>query len=182
MPDLKGLLGRLVTARVRFVVVGGYAAVAHGSSLMTLDVDVCCEMTPANLLRLQAALDGLRPVHRMTPRRVPLRLTPEGAVGWKNLYLDTAWGQLDCLGEVKGIGGYPECRKRSVRVRLGAGSCRVLALEALIQAKRAMGRPRDLETVAQLRAIRARSAERPSTTLRAGSPPPTLKRTVDLRP
>ena len=123
---------------------------------MTLDVDICCDMSPANLLRLQAAVSGLHPVHRMTPRRAPLRLTQESAAGWKNLYLDTDWGQLDCLGEVKGIGAYPACYKRSVRIRIEAGACRVLGLDALIQAKRAMGRPRDIETVEQLCSIRAR--------------------------
>jgi hypothetical protein len=153
---LRGLLDRLISGKVRFVVVGGYAAVAHGSSLMTMDVDLCCDMAPANLLRLMKAIEDLHPVHRMTPKRLPLRLTRESARGWKNLYLDTDWGQLDCLGEIRGVGGYAECRARSVRIRLDAGECRVLGLPALIRAKQAMGRPRDLETVAQLRAIRRR--------------------------
>jgi len=41
MLDLRGIVERLVRGGVDFVIIGGYAAVAHGSSLMTQDVDVC---------------------------------------------------------------------------------------------------------------------------------------------
>jgi len=41
-PDLESLLGRLIRGDVEFVVVGGFAAVAHGASLLTQDLEVCC--------------------------------------------------------------------------------------------------------------------------------------------
>lgn len=157
MPDLESLLERLVRHRVAFVVVGGFAAVAHGVSLLTEDVDVGCRFTPGNLLKLQAALSDLHPVHRMTPARLPLALTPSACAGLKNLYLETDFGQLDCLGEVKGIGLYSKVYQRSVLVELPFGPCRVLNLEALIQAKQAMDRPRDRAAIVQLCAIKDRS-------------------------
>jgi hypothetical protein len=157
MPDLESLLERLVRHRVAFVVVGGFAAVAHGVSLLTEDVDVCCRFTPSNLIKLQAALAGLHPVHRMTPARLPLALTQQSCRRLKNLYLDTDYGQLDCLGEVKGIGDYRRVAERSVRLQLAFGICKVLDLDALILSKQAMDRPRDKAAVAQLRAIRERS-------------------------
>jgi hypothetical protein len=156
MPDLESLLERLVRHRVAFVVVGGFAAVAHGVSLLTEDVDVCCRFAPVNLMKLQAALAGLHPVHRMTPTQLPLALTLQNCAGLKNLYLDTDYGQLDCLGRVKGVGDYREVIQRSVRVRLPFGSCRVLGIDALIHAKEVMGRPRDKAAIAQLRAIKER--------------------------
>lgn len=70
--------------------------------------------------------------------------------GWKNIYLDTSAGVLDCLGDIKGLGGFAECSGRSLEVDLGGFSIRVLTREALIEAKKAMGRPKDLLTVAQL--------------------------------
>jgi hypothetical protein len=157
MPNLESLLERLVRSRVAFVVVGGFAAVAHGVSLLTEDVDVCCRFTPANLLKLQAALRDLHPVHRMTPARLPLALTPQSCVRLKNLYLDTDYGQLDCLGEVKGIGDYQSVAKCSVVVDLPFGPCRVLDIAALIRSKEAMDRPRDRAAIVQLRAIKERS-------------------------
>jgi hypothetical protein len=154
--DLKGLLARLTENDVEFVVVGGFAAVAHGSTLLTMDVDVCCDMSPDNLLRIQRAISDLHPVHRLTSRKLPLLLTAESCRGLRNLYLDTDIGPLDCLGEIAGVGGFPEVKARSVWIELERGRCRILALDALIDAKRAMGRPRDRETVAQLELIAAR--------------------------
>jgi hypothetical protein len=156
MPQLETLLERLIAGRVQFVVVGGFAAVAHGVTLITEDIDICCPFTVANLLRLQRALDGLHPVHRMTPQRLPLVLSRANCDRFKNLYLDTDLGQLDCLSKVKGLGGYATVSHLSVKLNLASGACRVLRITPLIRAKLAMGRPRDLQAVAQLKAIKER--------------------------
>ena len=152
----ESLLERLSQRGVRFVLVGGYAAVAHGASVVTQDVDICCDFTVANLLRLADALADLHPAHRMTPQKLPLLLTRENAGAFKNLYLQTDRGQLDCLSEVAGLGAYADVRKRSVWLSTPWGKWRVLSLDALIEAKRAMGRPRDLAAVRELTAIRER--------------------------
>lgn len=156
MPGLESLIERLVRNHVEFVVVGGFAGVVHGVSLLTQDIDICCRFTPENLLRLQDSVSDLHPIHRMTPKRVALNLTATNCGRLKNLYLDTDYGQLDCLSEVLAIGNYDDALSRSVALRLPFGSVRVLTLEALIAAKKAMDRPRDQEAVAQLEAIRRR--------------------------
>ena len=160
MADLEGLIGRLIRGKVDFVVVGGFAAVAHGSALMTQDVDVCCAFSVKNLLLLQEAVNDLHPVHRMTPKKLPLRLTSETCKGLKNLYLHTDLGQLDCLNHVSGVGDFVAVKAKSIEVRLPAGMCRILSLDALIQAKEALARDRDKEAVLQLKALRDRSSER----------------------
>ena len=48
MPNLEGLLERLLRHEVEFVVIGGYAAMAHGSTYVTFDVDVCTPLVRAN--------------------------------------------------------------------------------------------------------------------------------------
>ena len=156
MQGLKDLLCRLHSGKVEFVLAGGFGVMAHGSALMTQDVDVACRMDPDNLLRLFEALESLRPVHRMTPQRLPFTRGQAEQGGLKDLYLSTDWGQLDCLGEIKGIGGYAECFARSEALDLDGCEIRVLTLDALIEAKRAMGRPRDLHAVLELEAIRER--------------------------
>lgn len=70
--------------------------------------------------------------------------------GWENIYLDTNAGVLDCLGDIKGLGNFHQCRARSVLADFGEFVIRFLSREALIVAKKAMGRPKDLQTVAQL--------------------------------
>jgi hypothetical protein len=150
----------LIGRRVEFVVVGGFAAVAHGVTLLTQDIDVCCRFTPDNLMRLQSALSDLHPVHRMPVEGPPLRLTPETAAEFRNLYLETDWGQLDCLGEILGVGDYDQVLAQSIEVQFPGGPCRILAIDALVRAKQAMGRDKDRETIVQLRAIQERTRGR----------------------
>jgi hypothetical protein len=161
MPELESLLERLVRARVEFVVVGGFAAVAHGVTLLTADIDVCCRLGIANLLRIQEAIADLHPVHRLTPNKLPLSLTPEACADVRNLYLDTDYGPLDCLGLVAGLGDYDQVRSRSIVLELPFGQVRALDIEALIVAKMAMDRPKDRATVRQLQAIQERLKQPP---------------------
>ena len=154
MHDFRSLIDRLIDHNVEFVIVGGYAAVAHGSSMLTQDMDVCCRFCPDNLLRLQKALTGLKPVHRMTAQRLPLKLNTASAAALKNLYLDTTLGQLDCLGSITGLGDFNDVFRASIVIDWFGRPCRLLALDALIKAKKAMGSTKDLETVRQLEAIR----------------------------
>ncbi len=154
MQDMELLLERLIKHETDFVIVGGFAAVAYGVTLVTQDIDICFLFSSDNLLRLQQALKNLNPVHRMTPKRLPLELTAENCKGLKNLYLSTDWGQIDCLGQIKGIGGYEDVVRQSDEIELDVGTCRILTIQALIEAKMAMNRPRDRETVLQLTAIK----------------------------
>lgn len=159
MQNLSELVRRLIAADVEFVLVGGFAAVAHGAALVTRDVDICCRFTDANLMRIQEALSDLHPVHRQRTD-LPLDLTPELCAGMKNLYLKTDMGSLDCLGEILGVGNFDEVARHAVAVELPSGTCRVLGLDALIHAKEAMGRDHDKITVKHLREIQARTAQR----------------------
>jgi hypothetical protein len=152
MPELESLLHRLIQHRLDFVIVGGFAATAHGVSLLTQDIDVAMPFIPGNLHRLQGALADLHPVHRLTPARLPFELTNSDVATFRNLYLDTDSGPLDCLGEVKGIGDYAAVLASS-------------RLSSLLQlpssddrwsdsCKEAMGRPHDRLTILQLLAIK----------------------------
>jgi len=89
MQNLANLVGRLIAHGIEFVPVGGYAAVAHGASFVTADLDICLRFTPENLIRLQNSLADLHPKHRMTPQKLPFEITPEGYPGLRNLYLET---------------------------------------------------------------------------------------------
>ena len=156
MADLEGLLGRLLRERVEFVVVGGFAAVAHGASLLTFDLDVCVRLDPGNLARLYDALSDLHPRHRRPPGRPTWNDPRSEPQTWRNLYLETDWGQLDCLGSVAGVGDFDAVLPESREVPLATGSARVLELDALIRSKEALGAPKDREALVQLRALRER--------------------------
>lgn len=121
---------------------------------MTRDVDICCRFSTDNLMRLQDALAEFHPVHRMTPKKIPLLLSPESCKQLRNLYLSTDLGQLDCLNAVSGVGEFEAVKSKSIEVALPQGSCRILSLDALIEAKEALNRERDREAIIQLKALR----------------------------
>jgi hypothetical protein len=150
MTDFLQLLHALQDGEVEFVLIGGVAAAAHGCSLVTQDVDVCVDPSQENWHRLARALAPFQPVHRMDRRRIPF---PGAAAVLRNAYLATSAGQIDCLSEVTGVGGYAVVRANSIEVELGGRPLRLLSLAALIRAKEALGAPKDAEAVRQLRAI-----------------------------
>ena len=159
MQNLSELTRRLVEAQVDFVLIGGFAAVAHGATLVTRDVDICCRFSEANLKRVQHALSQLHPVHR-SRADLALDLTPEQCSTLKNLYRKTDLGIVDCLGEVLGIGDFDAVLRQSVEVELPFGPCRILDIDGLIRAKEAMNRDHDRITVRQLKEIKNRQQSR----------------------
>ena len=150
----KALLSRLKEQKVEFVIIGGVCGVLHGASLVTLDLDVCCRFSRENLRRIEAAVKDLHPRHRLTANKLLLELTDELCGSLKNIYLNTDLGILDCLSEVAGIGNYEQVLRQSVSHSLSYGEFRMLSLDALIAAKSAVGREKDLDAVRLFQAIK----------------------------
>ncbi len=150
----RALLTRLKEHEVDFVIIGGVCGVLHGVPLVTFDLDVCCPFTHDSLRRIEASVKDLHPYHRLAANKLPFKLTEDIASRLKNLYLQTDLGKLDCLGEVAGLGNFLEVMKNSASHKTSYGEFRVLTLDALIAAKEAAGRERDLAAVRLLRAIR----------------------------
>lgn len=158
MAPQEKLLERLVRHQVEFVLVGGYAAMIYGVSIMTRDVDVCATFTQENLERIYAAVADAHPVHRQTIQPLPFRMPEDFERGLRNLYLGTDAGQLDLLCEVLGVGSYSDLLPHSVPVQMHYGEYRLLGFDELVAAKKAMARAKDLEVVRQLQSIRESAA------------------------
>lgn len=154
MADTEGLLRALTGAQVEFIIVGGVAAVVHGASQLTLDLDLVYGRGEENLRRLAQALAPYHPYPRGAPPGLPFLWDVATLRAGLNFTLSTDLGALDLFGELPGVGDYQACRVQSVAVELFGSTCWVLGLEALIRAKRAAGRPKDWEAVAELEAIR----------------------------
>ena len=150
----KALLSRLREQQVEFVIIGGVCGVLHGASLVTLDLDICCRFSRENLRRIEAAVKDLHPRHRLTANKLPFELTDELCGSLKNIYLNTDLGILDCLSEVAGIGNYEQVLRQSISHSLSYGEFRMLSLNALIAAKSAVGRGKDLDAVRLFQAIK----------------------------
>jgi predicted nucleotidyltransferase len=156
MHRLHELLRRLAEAGVEFVVIGGYAAVIHGSSYVTDDIDVCAVLSPENVERIRKALADLKPVHRQTHRKQSFLEVPVPGQPLHHLYLETDHGIIDILTSVLGVGDFARLKERAERTEIFGLSCAVISLEDLIAAKEAVGREKDLLTAKELRAVLAK--------------------------
>jgi hypothetical protein len=153
MTDIPGLLRVLVRHRVDFIIVGGVAATIHGSARVTQDLDVVYDRAGDNLERLATALAGQHPYPRGAPPDLPFEWNQETLRRGLNFTLATDLGALDLLGEITGGGNFNALRPHCIEVDLYGARCLCLDLETLIHVKRATGRPRDFDAIAELRVI-----------------------------
>ena len=153
MIDFPKLLRLLTEHDVAFIIIGGVAAVIHGSSRLTQDLDVVYQRSSQNLTRLVQALAEQAPYLRGAPPGLPFQWSVATLRMGLNFTLETSVGPLDLLGEITGGGSYEELLDHTIEVEIFGIRCRCLDLPALIRTKRAAGRPKDLEAIAELEVI-----------------------------
>jgi predicted nucleotidyltransferase len=159
--DTIELLRRLTSGDVEFIVIGGSAAIIHGSAVTTEDLDVCAPLTHENAVKIIEALADLRPKFRMRPDLGVVAPDNINLRRLKNLYLRTEAGQLDILGELPKVCSYAELQTRSIFADISGIKCRIIDLDTLIAAKRAAGRDKDLLTIRHLEAIKRERERNP---------------------
>jgi predicted nucleotidyltransferase len=154
---------QLLTARgVDFVVIGGYAAVLHGSARVTRDLDVCYATDAANLAVLGRALTDMNARPAGVDEDVPFVADARTLARVELLTLVTDLGRLDVMTAPAGAPPYGRMRDRADRYDLDGLLVRVAAIPDLVAMKRAVGRKRDLADIEELEAIqrlRARAAQ-----------------------
>jgi len=153
MKPVKHQLEFLGRHEIDCVIVGGVAATLHGSSIPTTDLDVCYSRTNANLQKLATALQSVHARLRNAPAEVPFILDAETLRKGLNFTFVTDVGDLDLLGEVRGIGYYDEVVKGASTFHVLGFQYKVIALDKLVLAKRTAGRAKDLIAVAELETI-----------------------------
>jgi hypothetical protein len=151
----EAILAALERHGVREVLIGGFAAVIHGSPYLTTDVDVVPDPDPANLERLSAALDDLH-------ARVWTDGEPDGvrfdhdaaslaAASTWNLVTDH--GRLDVTFVPSGTAGYADVARDAVRLTILGATVDVASLADVIRSKEAAGRDKDRLVLPVLRRI-----------------------------
>jgi predicted nucleotidyltransferase len=152
-PSLIKIAEVLQAHGVEFVVIGGQAAVLHGSPIPTFDVDLNYRRSSENLQRLAAALKNLNPTLRGAPPDLPFILDARSLALGSNFTFDTLLGPLDLLGWVEPLGTYDDVVTRVETMSVGGLALQVLSLDDLIAIKRHIGRPKDKAVLVQLEAI-----------------------------
>ena len=146
-------LGVLTAHGVDFVVIGGIAAVLHGSPRVTRDLDVCFARDEANLAVLGRALGELHARLRGVSDDVPFVVDGDTLRRIEMLTLETDAGDFDVLARPEGAPPYEQLRRNAERYDLGAFAVLVASIDDLIAMKRAAGRPKDLVDVGELQTI-----------------------------
>jgi len=154
MIQFKALLSSLQTEGVSFVIIGGVAATLHGAARVTFDLDVVYDRSSENLERIVRALAPFQPYLRGAPPGLPFKFDSETLKRGLNFTLTTSEGPIDLLGELTGVGSFSAVLANSVTAQLFGAEYRFLNLEALIASKRAAGRPKDFEAIAELETIK----------------------------
>lgn len=147
---------------VDYVVVGGFAATIHGSSLVTEDLDIVPSRDQDNLNRLSRALTRMHAQIRTSDGAVPAPLDAGFLASMPfMLNLITDHGPLDLTYEPSGpVVGYAGWNAHATTVPLDdALRVRVAAIDDIIESKRAAGRPKDVSGVLHLESLREQIAE-----------------------
>lgn len=154
MIDPLAAIRALHDADVRFVLIGGQAGRARGSSTLTQDVDVCYDRAPDNLERLATSLVAMHARLRGVDEDVPFVLDARTLRNGDSFTFDTDYGALDILATPSGTAGYEDLVAGADTMDFGGFDVAVVALDDLIRMKRAAGRPKDRIEVEVLIALR----------------------------
>ncbi len=148
------LLVELDRTGVRHVIVGGVAARALGSPLVTVDLDVCYARDAANCEALALMIRNVHARLRGAEPGLPFRLDARTIANGDSFTFETDLGPFDILGTPSGTTGYDDLVKGAVEVDLDGFNVLVAGIDDLIRMKRAAGRPKDLLAVEELGALR----------------------------
>lgn len=144
----------LSSYEVSCILIGGAAAILHGSAYLTQDIDFCCQWGRGNLDRTARALNAVHARFRVAGipegAAIPDGLSAQHFLNATSLSFITDVGNIDLRKTVDGIGLYDDVLALSERRQIGGRSIAFLSIEGLLRSKKAMGRPRDLALLPEL--------------------------------
>lgn len=155
------ILRVLAKHRVRAVLIGGFAAVIHGSPYVTTDVDLVPAADPENLERLSEALQELkaRVWTNDEPQGVPFSHDAASLSAVRVWNLVTKHGRLDITFEPTGTAGYEDVARDAVHLQILGAEVDVASLADVIRSKEAAGREKDRLVLPVLRRLLEESGE-----------------------
>ena len=148
------ILAALRDAGVQFVLIGGLASQVHGSTSLTLDVDVCFALDRTNLERLAAVLADLAAIRRDMPPGVVAPLDVRALRAGDVFTLRTRFGDLDLLARPDTDLNFDVLSRQAILADILGVRVQVAGLDDLIAMKRAAGRPKDRIELEILGALR----------------------------
>lgn len=173
LTDSTAILEVLTRHGVRFVVIGGFAALLQGSPFPTNDVDITPSTDGDNYQRLSGALTELEAKVR-APGAKPLKFNHDAdslaAVSVWNLA--TKFGDLDISTVPAGTTGYDDLARDAFTVLLRDVQISVSSLADVVRSKEAAGRNKDRRVLPLLRELVARETKARAVARRRKPPEP----------
>ena len=151
--DLAQIIPPLVRAKVDFILIGGMAAILHGSARVTFDVDLVYSRAHENIERLAAGLAPHGPHLPDASPGLPFAWDAKTISSGLNFTLTTKLGDVDLFGEVASGDTYEDLLAHSFDVDAFGVRFKCINLPTLIRIKEAAGRPKDREAIAELRVL-----------------------------
>lgn len=142
---------------VRYVLIGGFAAVAQGSPILTTDVDIVPARDRDNYARLSAALRELdAKVRAEGVEPLPFSHDADSLAAVRVWNLTTKYGDLDVTVEPSGTRGYDDLQRDAIVVELRGTRVQLASLADIVRSKEAAGRDKDRRALPVLRELLAR--------------------------
>lgn len=146
-PDFPTLCGHLNARGVDYLVLGGWAAIAHGLSRTTLDVDLWVRPTEGNVSKLLLALSeiGFGIAKELTPQHILSR----------QAFLCADQIRIDIFTRPWNLEDFDASRSRAMTAEFESVKISFLSIDDLIASKKT-GRPQDQADVEALTLLRNR--------------------------
>jgi hypothetical protein len=141
--DPTPLLEVLADAHVNFVLIGGLAGIAHGSSYPTYDLDIMYAKDRPNLERLAALLRNLGATLCGAPKDIPFLLDAKTLEKGGNFTFETPHGAFDILASPAGAPKYEDLKAAADEIDFAGRRVLVASLDHLIAMKDVADRRKD---------------------------------------
>jgi hypothetical protein len=154
--------------QVRYLIIGGLAAVLHGSPIVTAGADICPARDGENLRRLAEALRDLRARLRVErePEDVAFPFESAFLANVQVLNLTTPYGDLDLSYVPSGTEGYDDLVRNASNLIIAGCRVQVASLDDVIRSKEAANREKDRATLPTLRLHQRMLRERKGAAIR----------------
>jgi hypothetical protein len=154
--SFRDVLDALHAHRVECIIIGGVALLLHGSTRVTLDIDILYARSRENIRRLVAALRPFDPTLRLAPGAPPVAFAfdERTIVNGGNFTLRTPEFDLDLLAGTDDLPSYEAVLPDSVPIAASGGRIfNVLSLDALLRVKKRLNRVKDQLAVPEIEAL-----------------------------
>jgi NurA-like 5'-3' nuclease len=158
MPEanLTEIIEGLLTADVKFILVGGLAAVIQGAPFTTMDVDIVHSQSPDNILKLFEFLQSINAIYRRPDDKI-IAPKEKDFLSKGQVLLSTQKGPLDVLAFIEEGKTYNDLLKHTIEIEFRGRKIHVLDIKMLTELKKKSRDPKDKlklpvleETVRQL--------------------------------